>query len=189
MRPFPNPRKAKARLLEEFSNKRILDLNNFQKSFSQSKQSQASSSTEEPAFRDIHSLPWPIKDNSFDLVICQNILAYAPNTAKTLEELNRITSPGGKIYIETPHYTCFDAHRNNDNCHKFSHGSFDYFLKGNSYYNTDFLLEEKYLFFDDLSFLLGIGFIANLFPRFYETRLSFIFPATSLQITVCVDKS
>ena len=63
-----------------------------------------------------------------------------------------------------------------------------FFVKGNPFYKTDFHVSEKYIFFDDLTFFLGIGFLANIFPRQYEKRLAFIFPATSFQVTFRVEK-
>jgi hypothetical protein len=122
------------------------------------------------------------------LIIFQNVIEQLPDTGKTFEELNRITKSKGKIFIETPHFTWFETYRQFNHCHRFSFCSFDYYLKGNPFYKTDFQIMDKYLFFDDLMFFLGIGFLANFFPRHYEKRLAFIFPATSFQVTLCVDK-
>lgn len=169
MRLFPNTKRVKTRLLDEFKGKKILDLGLY-------------SLAEKSVF------PWLIPNDEYDLVLCHHLLEYLPDTAKALEELNRITRPGGKIYIEAPHHTRFEAYRRTDSSHRFSLGSFDFFLKGNPYYKTDFQISEKFLYFDDLAFLLGIGFLANLFPRLYEKRLAFIFPANSFHITFSVDK-
>lgn len=186
MRLFPNAKRVKSRLLEEFQDKKILEISGHHshahgiKLISHSPNSQLTC--------DLTEFPWPIEDNVYDLVICQHAIEYLQDTARTLEELNRITKNQGKIFIETAHYTWHEAYRHPNHCHRFSFCSFDYFHKGNPYYQTDFTTPEKYLFFDDLTFILGIGFLANRWPRFYEKRLAFIFPATSFHVTFSVEK-
>lgn len=41
----------------------------------------------------------PFKDNSIDVVISKGVIHHTGNTRKALEELIRITKPGGKIYL------------------------------------------------------------------------------------------
>lgn len=188
MRLFPNSKRVKTQLLKEFKGKRILDLSWQPQSKYSVKAMDASLPLKETG-HDLTQFPWYIPDNSFDLVVCQHFLEHLPDTAKALEEINRITSHKGKVFIETPHYTWFEAYRHHHQCHQFSFSSFDAFLKDNQYYKTDFVAVNKYIFFDDLTFLLGIGFLANLFPRVYEKRLAFIFPATSFHVTFQVEKS
>lgn len=43
----------------------------------------------------------PLKSDSFDLVICSNLLQTIQDGENVLEEISRITSKGGKIYITT----------------------------------------------------------------------------------------
>lgn len=189
MRLFPHSKRVKTKLLNEFKEKKILDLGlrpNSDLNFAS--RMATVFSTGQEINHDLKTFPWPIPDNTFDLIICQHVLEYLPNTSATLEELNRIAAPGGKIYIETPHYTWYEAYRHHQHSHLFSLGSFDYFLKGNPYYKTDFIPIDKYLFFDDLTFMLGIGFLANYFPKIYEKRFAFIFPATSFHVTFHVEK-
>lgn len=183
---LPNSKKVKNKLLKEFEGQRILELGHRRKN----------RDVHAPQFEEIHfgskhdlkTFPWPIEDNSYDLIICRHVMEHLPDTAKTLEEFNRITASGGKIFIETPHYTWFEAYRHVEPVHRFSFGSFDYFLKGNAHYDTEFHLEDKKLFFDDLTYLMGVGFLANMFPHLYEKRLAFIFPATSFHVTFRVEK-
>lgn len=186
MRLLPSIKRAKNKLLKEFEGQRILHLGHRKKN-----KGHNTPQFEEIHFGSTHDLkhfPWPIENDAYDLIICQHVMEHLPDTAKTLEELNRITAPGGKIFIETPHYTWFESYRHVESIHRFAFGSFDYFLKGNSHYQTEFVLEHKKLFFDDLTYLMGVGFLANIFPRLYEKRLAFIFPATSFHVTFRVEK-
>lgn len=43
-----------------------------------------------------------IPDNSFDLVICTEVLEHVANPFAAATEINRILKPGGKTYITTP---------------------------------------------------------------------------------------
>lgn len=194
MRLFPNAKRAKARLVSEFAGKRILDVGcGFTKTpgavgIDKRTRNDRPAEFQTDIEHDLTIFPWPIQDDSFDLVICSHILEHLPDTVATMEELNRITRHGGKIYIEVPHYSWFESFRHYEHKHFFTFGSFDYFLKGNPHYRTDFRIADKYIFFDDFTNCLGVGFLANAFPRLYEKRLAYLFPATSFCVVFRVDK-
>ena len=44
------------------------------------------------------------EDNSFDYVHCFTVLEHVRDVEKSIDEMIRITKPGGKIYINTPNY-------------------------------------------------------------------------------------
>lgn len=189
MRLFPHPKKAKRKLLDEFKDKRILDLNRRRGSNNGTFGNEGVNfHTISDIKGDFSKFPWPIQDNAYDLILCENFIEHLPDLPKVMEELNRIAAPNSKIFIEMPHFTRFESHRDNDLRQRHSLCSFDFFVKGNPFYRTDFHIEDKCIYFDDLIYLTGIGFLANHFPRQYEKRLAFIFPATSFQVTFQVDK-
>lgn len=194
MRLFPHARRVKSRLLAEFNGKRILDVgcgvNKLPGTIGIDRRlrKDVPRKLQLDLHCDLTSFPWPLKDNAFDLIICSHVLEHLPDVVQTLEEMNRITRPGGKIYIEVPHFTWVESFRHYEHKHFFTLGSFDYFVDGNPYYQTDFRIIERYIFFDDFTYCIGIGFLANRFPRFYEKRLAFIFPATSFYVLLEVVK-
>lgn len=194
MRLFPHAKRVKQRLLEEFKGQRILDVgcgcNKTEGTIGIDRRITTKEALEKQCDiqHDLGAFPWPIPDSSYDLIICQHVIEHLPNTIQTMEEFNRIVRPGGKVFIETPHYSWFEAFRHYEHCHLFSFQSFDYFLKGNKHYKTDFVYADKAIFFDDLTNALGIGFLANRFPRTYEKRFAFVFPATSFYVTFKVEK-
>lgn len=194
MRLFPNAKRVKAKLLKEFEGQRIIDVgcghNKTPGCVGLDRRHSDHWTPERQCDidHDLTQFPWPIEDNSYDLVICQHCIEHLPDTVKTLEEMNRITRPGGKVFLETPHYTWFEAYRHYEHFHMFSFQSFDYFLKGNAHYATDFTYADKGIFFDDLTNALGIGWLANRFSRTYEKRFAFLFPATSFYVTFNVEK-
>ena len=137
---------------------------------------------------ELEKLPWPLKDNSFDLVIFSHVLEHLTDVVGPLEEINRVTKPGGQVFIEVPHFTWVEAFRHFEHKHFFTMGSFDYFVKGNPHYRTDFKILKRYLFFDDFTNCIGMGFLANRFIRFYEKHLAYIFPGKSFYVLLEVDK-
>ena len=194
MRLFPNAKDVKRKLLREFNGQKILDVGCGQNKTPGTLGIDRRMTAQLPAEKqldiehDLTKFPWPVEENSCDLIICQHVIEHLPDTVKTFEEFYRIARPGGKIFIETPHYTWFEAYRHYEHCHMFSFQSFDYFLKGNRHYKTSFDYSDKGIFFDDFTYAIGIGFLANRFPRFYEKRLAFIFPATSFYVTFQTEK-
>ena len=192
MRLIPNAKRTKNQLLQEFAGKKILDVgcggNKTPGTVGMDRRISDKLPKEKQADieHDLTEFPWPLEDNSYDLIICQHVIEHMPDVPKVMEEFNRIVKPGGKIFLETPHFSWFEAFRHFEHYHQFTLQSFDYFKQGNAYYNTDFQILNRQLYFDDLTFALGIGFLANWFQRTYEKRFAFIFPATSFSITLQV---
>ncbi|MDP4195509.1 MAG: glycosyltransferase [Bacteroidota bacterium] len=44
----------------------------------------------------------PIEDNSFDVILCTEVLEHVPEPAKALEEMSRLLRPGGRLLITAP---------------------------------------------------------------------------------------
>lgn len=49
-----------------------------------------------------------IKDNSFDCIICTQVLEHIKNPQNAFNEFYRILSPGGKLFLTT--HLCFEEH-------------------------------------------------------------------------------
>ena len=46
----------------------------------------------------------PFKDESFETVICSQVIEHIPNTEDAVRELLRVLKPGGKFILGTPDY-------------------------------------------------------------------------------------
>ncbi len=44
----------------------------------------------------------PFKDSVFDAILCTQVLEHVPEPEMVLRELNRVTQPGGKLYLTAP---------------------------------------------------------------------------------------
>ena len=51
----------------------------------------------------------PFRDSSFDQVRAVHLIEHVADVVATMEELHRITRPGGVLFIVTPHYTDFSS--------------------------------------------------------------------------------
>lgn len=74
---------------------------------------------------DLGVLPYPFAENEFDLIICRHVIEHVPDVLAFVSELHRITKPGGRIKIVTPHYSNPDwatdpTHRNHFNSYSFT---------------------------------------------------------------------
>lgn len=185
MRLFPNAHRRRQQLLEEFQNRRILDVGCGRTKLpgaigmDRRVRETTTRDLQLDINHDLLSFPWPIEDNSFDLVHCAHVLEHLPPTVKVIEEIYRVLKPDGRLFIECPHFSWVEAYRHFEHCHIFSIGSFDYFYNQTDFYKANFRVLRREIFFDDITYALGIGFLANIFPRAYERHFAFIFPASS----------
>ena len=148
---------------------------------------------------DIEKLPLPFEDNTFDEILCQDVLEHV-EYIPVLQDLHRILKPDGEITIQVPHFTS----RNNfiDPTHKkrFSINTFDFFANGThrqKYRSYYFKFSFESLVRREITFeLWSPVFFYNHFARwlvnksrrwqeFYEaTFLSRLLPACNISVTL-----
>ncbi len=132
---------------------------------------------------DLEKLPWPLKDNEFDLVIATHILEHLSNIVGSMEEIWRILKRGGKLRVVVLYHSSPGA--NTDPTHKinFAYRSLNYFLKID--YNFDFYTKNKFeLVSRRLIFHRSLKFLErffNRFPYFYERFFRYLLPAEELR--------
>ena len=84
----------------------------------------ANPKTDADVIHDLEDVPYPFAENEFDEIICRHVIEHVPDVMAFVTELYRITKPGGRITIVTPHYSSPDwpsdpTHRNHFNCYSF----------------------------------------------------------------------
>ena len=85
----------------------------------------ANPKTHADVIHDLGSIPYPFPDNDFDDIVCRHVAEHVPDVMSFIAELHRITKPGGRITITTPHYSNPDwatdpTHRNHFNSYSFN---------------------------------------------------------------------
>ena len=139
----------------------------------------------------VHNLnkyPYPIKDNSVDEIIANNIIEHLDDPNLFIRELWRISQDGCKIEIIAPHSSSPSIW--NDLTHRrgFGYGCLDHYDndikdKGHSLNNKSkvkFKVDKK-IIFGRLHKIIGIRYIANRFPNFYECFMQYIFQSRAIR--------
>ncbi len=151
---------------------------------------------------DLGEIPYPFPDSEFDLCVSNHVVEHVPDVMAFIGELHRITKPGGRIKILTPHYTNPDwandpTHRNHINSYTFNtfmpdRQVFDF------YTNVELKPVRTYVSLGGLWRSLGLEFLVNLdgksekfrfLRKFWEQYLSYIFRGKELQFEFEVIKS
>jgi SAM-dependent methyltransferase len=143
---------------------------------------------------DLGVLPYPFANDEFDEVVCSHVAEHVPDVMAFVTELFRITRPGGRIRITTPHYSNPDwptdpTHRNHFNSY-----SFNCFIEDRQVFPfyTDVKLRpiRTFVSLANLWRVTGLELLVNLdqrWPRlrftrkFWEFYLSYVFRGKELQ--------
>jgi SAM-dependent methyltransferase len=151
---------------------------------------------------DLGVLPYPFANDEFDEIVCRHVAEHVPDVMAFVTELYRITRPGGRILITTPHYSNPDwptdpTHRNHFNSY-----SFNCFIEERQVFPfyTEVRLKalRTYVSLANLWRAIGLELIVNLdqhwpglrFTRkFWEFYLSFLFRGKELQFEFEVIKN
>ncbi|MEK7606199.1 MAG: methyltransferase domain-containing protein [Patescibacteria group bacterium] len=80
---------------------------------------------------DLGKFPWPIEDNSADVVLAFHFIEHMPDLFKTFEEIYRISKNGTKVLIEVPHFRHSSSFKDPTHCNHFSGKTINYFCKNN----------------------------------------------------------
>ena len=132
---------------------------------------------------DLNKTPWPFKDDQFKNICCHHVLEHLTDIYGPMQELHRICASDGQIYIELPHYSCWQA---NTPHHKlrFSYFALDGYLRteGTKWLATErkFEVLERKITFHRAYRRYFLHRIFNRFPLQYERFWTYIIPAEHL---------
>ena len=73
---------------------------------------------------DFNIFPYPIKDNTYDVIFTSSVLEHLMDVSKVLKELWRIASDKAVIHIILPYYTNYTAYSNIEHIHYFNDRAF-----------------------------------------------------------------
>lgn len=146
---------------------------------------------------DCNEFPYPFPENSFDEILCNNVLEHLDNLARVMEELYRIGAPNCRILIFAPHFSSNHAFADPTHRHFFAWTSFEYFCNNSSsgiqtHYGTGkFNIVSRKLVFSKgpvLFFNYFMEWLANKIPVFYEGTVLRAFPAEHLELVLEIPK-
>lgn len=144
---------------------------------------------------DLGVVPYPFPDNEFDEIVCRHVIEHVPDVMALVSELHRISKPGARLTIVTPHYTNPDwatdpTHRNHFNSY-----SFNCFIEDRQLFPfyTEVRLKaiRTYVSLANLWRAIGLEFLVNLDQRwpsfrftrkFWEFYLNMVFRGKELQM-------
>jgi SAM-dependent methyltransferase len=151
---------------------------------------------------DLGEFPYPFADDEFDEIVSNHVVEHVPDVMGFVAELHRITKPGGRIKILTPHYTNPDwasdpTHRNHFNSY-----TFNVFMPERQlfpfYTEVNLKPVRVYVSLANLWKSLGVEFLVNLDGRneqfrfarkFWEQYLSYIMRGKELRFEFEVVKN
>jgi SAM-dependent methyltransferase len=119
---------------------------------------------------DLDHFPYPFRDNSFDQLRAIHVIEHVADVIHTMEEFHRLVRGGGKVLLETPHYTDFSSFCDPTHRWHLNSFSFRYFGDNNAgfgYYSQARFREKKVrVKLLALWRYLGFELLVNAFPRF-----------------------
>jgi ubiquinone/menaquinone biosynthesis C-methylase UbiE len=138
---------------------------------------------------DIEHLPLPFSDESFDYVLCQDVLEHI-DYVPLLRDIWRIMRTGASLHIRVPHFTSSNAY--GDPTHKrfFNSDTFGFFVVDNSRsYYFDFYfarMDALRIHFGPRAYLLLDWFVnlSRWTQVFYEASPLRVFPASNVEVTL-----
>jgi SAM-dependent methyltransferase len=132
---------------------------------------------------DLDVVPWPVEDESFDEVVLQDVLEHLRDPYAAFGELHRITRPGARIQLRTPHFSSVLAYSDPTHLHNFSAAAVRGLAEPGFVHYTSARFRVVWLRLDLwLPFrVLGIAALANRWPDVYERYLAFRFPAMNIR--------
>jgi SAM-dependent methyltransferase len=139
--------------------------------------------TEADVVHDLDVFPYPFEDASFDQVLLQDVIEHVAEPMRVFAELHRITRPGARVHLRTPHYSSVLAYGDPTHRHYFSTVAIRQLAEPRfaHYSAARFRVIELKL---DLWLpfrIAGIAALANRFTTPYEAYFAFRFPAMNIR--------
>jgi SAM-dependent methyltransferase len=148
---------------------------------------------------DLNQVPLPFADESFDEILCVDVLEHV-ELVPLLREIHRLLAPGGQVRFQVPHFTSNNnwadpTHRNRFSIKTlqfFVRGTFEHTLRGRHMFDFAFgsQLASRITFQQGWPFFWN-GLIRRVVNRSYRlqcyyeaTGLAYLFPAENIRYTL-----
>ncbi len=141
---------------------------------------------------DLNVIPLPLPGGAFDEICAYDVVEHLDDLVAFMREVWRLAAPDARVLITTPHFSCANAFMDPTHQRQLSCFSFDYFTTGhpwNFYGSEGFALMQRQLIFTPTWTNKLVSRLANRFPRGYEQRWAWIFPAWFIYFELAVVKT
>jgi len=133
----------------------------------------------------LEKLPYPIKDNSFDVILLQNVIEHIQNIVGLMDEIHRIATLGADILISTPHFSSLYSYQDPTHVRHMAYDSMDVFIDETKHLN--FYSPHRFKMINrsiDFGKSFPMSYLAKalfaLSKHKYEKHFAFILPANQL---------
>jgi len=140
--------------------------------------------TEADIVLDLDRVPYEgLDDDSFDQILCQDVLEHVAEPVRVMEELYRVARPGARIHVRTPHYSSVLAYGDPTHRHYFAVLAVRSLAEpGFSHYTpVRMRVVSVGLDFWTPFRLTGLARLANRHLDLYERYFAFLFPAMNIR--------
>jgi hypothetical protein len=156
---------------------------------------------------DLDVRPWPPPASAFDRIVCRHVLEHVADPIGFMEEIHRVGRAGASVELVTPHFSSRFSYTDPTHRRHLSLSSFDFFVEAppfrpsllsraletqsparDFYPAVRFEMRSRHLRFALPYRVLGLQWLANRFPHFYEGYCAFVVPARDLYVTLGVRK-
>ncbi|MEK7590070.1 MAG: class I SAM-dependent methyltransferase [Patescibacteria group bacterium] len=167
---------------------KVLDIGCGQHKFPESVGMDVVKESEADIVHNVENTPWPIEDNSYDIVFTNHFLEHVDNQLGFFGEVSRILKPGGRLLVQVPYFRSIDAYTDITHKRFFTSRTLDYFLiesKRSGYHYSKSL-------FTKIGFWYGwpsrsrnplvrfFKWFIMRHPKFYDQYLSLLLPVPCL---------
>lgn len=132
----------------------------------------------------------PFKSDSFNRIICSDILEHIRNVENVMMEIHRIAKSNAIVKIRVPYFSSVHSYDGLSHKHFFTTNTFELLTSrifGYSIIKNEisfWKIKGKY----DIVKWVGLSYLFNRFRRFYEKFLPFIFTAQCLKVELKIIK-
>ncbi|HYP20871.1 MAG TPA: methyltransferase domain-containing protein [Chloroflexia bacterium] len=75
---------------------------------------------------DLNDFPYPFPSDTFNIVVCEHVIEHLQHVISVMEELHRVSKPGGRVWVRVPHFSSLNFNTDPTHVHAFSSRSFNY---------------------------------------------------------------